>query len=350
MKTIMFLIGLVAMTAIFGFRGMAQSPAATITNGTVKATLYLPDAKAGYYRGTRFDWSGVVSSLEYAGHSYYGTWYQKTRPDVSDYVYDGDNIVTGPCTNMMGVAEEFTNANHTALGWEDAKVGGTFIKIGIGALRKPDDQPYNNYRLYDIANGGKWTVHKTASSIEFTQELSDPASGYGYIYRKMVSLTPGKAQMVLQHSLRNTGKRTITTSVYDHNFTSIDKLAPGPGLRIQFGFPAEMVATPQPELLNLLKFSGHQVTLAKTLSGQDKVAAMFTGFGHDAKDYDIRIEDNRAGAGLRATGDRPLSKVALWGIRTVISPEPFIDMTIQPGSAFTWKITYDYYTLAKDAK
>ena len=350
MKTMSLFAGCLALAATFSYNGVAQNPTAAISNGQVKATLYLPDAKTGYYRGTRFDWSGVVGSLEYAGHSYYGQWFQQMRPDVSDYVYDGANIVTGPCTNMMGVPEEFTNANHTALGWEDAKVGGTFIKIGIGALRKPDDKPYSNFRLYEIANGGKWTVHKTAHSVEFTQELTDPESGYGYVYRKLVSLTPGKPQLVLEHSLRNTGKRTITTSVYDHNFTSIDKLATGPGLVVKFGFHAEMVPTPEPKLLNLLSFSDNNVTLKKTFTGEDKAAALFTGFGPDAKDYDIRIEDHRAGAGLRATGDQPLSKVALWGIRTVISPEPFIDMTIEPGSEFTWKITYDYYTVPKDAK
>ena len=350
MKKIVIWLGCLAMAAIFSLCGAAQNPTATITNGKIKAALYLPDAKTGYYRGTRFDWSGIVSSLEFAGHNYYGTWYTKIRPDVSDYIYEGDDIITGPCTNMIGVPEEFTNANRTALGWEDAKVGGTFIKIGIGALRKPDDAPYSNYRLYEIANGGKWTVKHTANAVEFTQDLSDPGSGYGYVYRKVVSLTPGKSQMVLEHSLRNTGKRTITTSVYDHNFMSIDKQATGPGLVIKFGFNAQMVPTPEPQLLSLLKFSANQVTPAKTFTGQDKAAALFTGFGPDARDYDIRIEDHRVGAGVRATSDRAPSKVALWGIRSVISPEPFIDITVEPGSEFTWKIVYDYYTIPRDAK
>jgi hypothetical protein len=339
-----------ALAATFSIGGFAQSPTAAITNGQVKATLYLPDAKTGYYRGTRFDWSGIVSSLEYAGHSYYGPWFQQMRPEVSDYIYDGADIVTGPCTNMMGVPEEFTNNNHTTVGWEDAKVGGTFIKIGIGALRKPDDKPYSNYRLYEIANGGKWTVHKTATSVEFTQELTDPESGYGYVYRKLVSLTPGKPQLVLSHSLRNTGKRTITSSVYDHNFMSMDRQTTGPGMVIKFGFKAEMLPTAEPQLLNLLDFSGNQISLKRIFTGEDKVAAQIRGFGPDAKDYDIRFEDHRTGAAVRATADRPISKIGVWGIRSVISAEPFIDMTIEPGREFTWKITYDYYTVPRDAK
>ena len=42
----------------------AEPPAATIGNGVVRAKLYLPDVDNGYYRGTRFDWSGSGARLE----------------------------------------------------------------------------------------------------------------------------------------------------------------------------------------------------------------------------------------------------------------------------------------------
>jgi len=62
------------------------------------------------------------------------------------------------------------------------------------------------------------------------------------------------------------------------------------------------------------------------------------------------VENRKAGAGVRATCDRPLSNLNLWSIKTVLAVEPFITMSIEPGSEFTWKITYDYYTLPSDAK
>ncbi len=74
------------------------------------------------------------------------------------------------------------------------------------------------------------------------------------------------------------------------------------------------------------------------------------GFGTDVKDYDFRVENRKRGFGLRATADRPLSSAAMWGIRSVVSLEPFIEMNIAPGSEFTWKITYDYYTFPKEAR
>ena len=39
---------------------LTESPQVEITNGLIKARLYLPDANNGYYRATRFDWSGII--------------------------------------------------------------------------------------------------------------------------------------------------------------------------------------------------------------------------------------------------------------------------------------------------
>ena len=335
-----------ALAVALGFSCSAQNPSATISNGVVTAKLYLPDSKNGYYRGTRFDWSGVVNSLQYAGHNYYGEWFDRVDPKVRDFSFEGADIVTNPCNAVPGVPEEFVT-NSLPLGWDEAKVGGTFIKIGVGVLRKPDERPYSNFRLYDIVDGGKWTVHRASNSIEFKQELSDPTSGFAYVYSKRVSLTPGKPQMVLEHTLRNTGKRPIETSVYDHNFAVMDKQAPGPDLAIKLGFQVDPV---QPMDSKLVEFRGNEIAFTRAVSGQDVVMVKYRGFGTEAKDYDFRIENRKLGFGFRATADRPLAAAALWSIRSVFSLEPFINMTIEPGAQFTWKITYDYFTVPKEAR
>ena len=47
-----------AVTTISSAR-VINPPEATITNGLIEVHLYLPDTENGYYRATRFDWSGV---------------------------------------------------------------------------------------------------------------------------------------------------------------------------------------------------------------------------------------------------------------------------------------------------
>jgi hypothetical protein len=74
------------------------------------------------------------------------------------------------------------------------------------------------------------------------------------------------------------------------------------------------------------------------------------GFGPTAADYRFTIENKKTGAGMTITGDRPLSSLALWSIRSNVSLEPFIAMAIEPGQEFTWKYTYAYYLTGGNAK
>jgi hypothetical protein len=87
-----FIIGL----ALAAVAAQAAPPQAAISNSHVRAQLYLPDAQSGYYQGTRFDWSGVISSLEANGHSYFGQWFPRYDPKLHD-------AITGPVEEFTGV-------------------------------------------------------------------------------------------------------------------------------------------------------------------------------------------------------------------------------------------------------
>jgi hypothetical protein len=331
-----FFLALASM-GLLGVAAAAEPPRAEIGNGPLRAKMYLPDAKAGYYRGTRFDWSGVIYSLTFKGHEYYGPWFQRSDPKVHDFVYEGADIVAGPCSAVTGPVDEFGE-----MGFEAAKPGGTFVKIGIGALRRPDTAAYDKYRLYDIADGGKWTVERKGGSMEFRQVLNDAGSGYGYTYTKVVRLVEGKPEMALEHRLRNTGGQAIRTNVYNHNFLTIDGLAPGPDYTIEVPF---QIQSRRPPEKTLAEIRGNRIVYLKTLEGRDVVQTSLGGFGDSAKDHEIRIENRKAKAGVVMNADRPLLREALWSIRSVISMEPFIALNIEPGAEFTWTSTYRYYTL-----
>jgi hypothetical protein len=323
----------------------ADFPSAEIRNHEVRAKIYLPDAKNGFYRSTRFDWSGVIANLEYKGHNFYGPWFKKIT-DVYDFGYEGDDVISAPFTAMIGPGEEYQTEGR-ALGWDEAKPGGTFIKIGVGVLRRPDESNYDHSKAYEIVDGGKWTVKKSRDSVEFLHELNDPSSGYGYIYRKVVRLTNGKPQMVIEHALKSIGTKRIVTNMYNHNFLTLDNQPPGPDFVITVPFELKPRRAPNQALGEV---RGNQIRYVKTLEGKDRMTTSATGFSGDSKDYDIRVENRKAGVGVRATCDRPLANLNLWSIKTVLAVEPFITMSIDPGSEFTWKITYDYYTLPSDAR
>jgi len=84
-KTAWLISGLLLAAGICVSSG--SPPEAEITNDSIRVRLYLPDPETGFYRGTRFDWSGVIGSLEYAGHDYYPPWFQRSDPVVHDFIY-----------------------------------------------------------------------------------------------------------------------------------------------------------------------------------------------------------------------------------------------------------------------
>lgn len=304
----------------------ANFPEATITNGIVTAKLYLPDPVNGYYRATRFDWSGEIPDLTYKGHSYFGIW------NPAPYDPKLHDAISGP-------VEEFLTDN-AGLGYTEAKAGGTFIKIGVGVIRKPEERQFQQFKTYEIVDPGKWSVKKHADSIEFTQIVSDPASGYAYRYTKTVRLVKGKPEMVLEHRLRNTGKKLIQSDVYEHNFYMIDKQPTGPDVVVTF--PFQVHATQN--LRGLAETRGNTLVYLKELGPGETAQSNLTGFGADPKDYDISEENLKTGAGVRQTSDRPLTRINYWSIRSTACPEAYIHMSIEPGQEFTWKIAYDFYT------
>jgi hypothetical protein len=303
----------------------ADFPQAEISNGSAHAKLYLPDPEQGYYRATRFDWSGQIASLEAQGHNYFGKWFDRYDPKLHDAI--------------LGPVEEFLT-NGEGLGYKEVKAGESFVKIGVGAVRKPEERAFRQFNTYEITDPGKWTVNKFPDRVEFTQELHDTA-GYAYLYKKTVRLTNGKPQLVLEHSLKNTGSKVIETSVYEHNFYMIDDKPAGPDYIVKFPFDVRATA----DLKGMAETRGKEFTYMKELPKGPSVYTALEGFGNTPKDYDIRVENRAANAGVRQTSDRPLSKLVFWSIRSTVCPEAYIDMRIEPGKEFTWRIAYDFYTL-----
>ena len=215
-----------------GCSSLAQGnyPKASISNGQVQAVLYLPDAKNGYYRASRFDWSGVIPCLAYKGHTYFGIWFSHYDPLVAD-------AIAGP-------VEEFRSSDG-ALDYDQAKPGGLFVKLGVGVLRKNDDSPYQFMYTYPLVNGGKWTVHAGHRQVSFRQQLHSPI-GIAYDYEKTVSLDPHEPVLTLEHSLKNTGTKTIDTEVYDHDFFMLDGAPSGPGMVVRFPFAPKAEKSMEP--------------------------------------------------------------------------------------------------------
>ena len=321
MKNVLLLLG-VFFSAFSAF-SQANYPKATIKNQHLQATLYLPDAEQGYYRSTRFDWAGVIGSLTYQGHEYFGNWLEEHHP-------------TNP-ESISGPVEAFA-----PIGYEEAKPGDLFLVIGVGMLRKPDNEPYHFMTRYEIADGGTWEVQKQADQVTFVHRLSSDL-GYGYEYTKTVRLIEGQPQMMLGHSLKNTGEKPLETTVYNHNFFIIDNEPTGPSIETTFAAPVRAEGKGFGEVIVA---QGQQLLYQQALQpGENVFTPSVEGLDSDAEAYDIRIENTNSGAGVHITADQPLLKLVYWASYTTACPEPYLQVDAPPGESYTWDIDYKFYTL-----
>jgi len=288
-------------------------PEAAISNGIIHARFYLPDTAVGYYRSSRFDWSGVMPSLDYAGHSYFGQWFPKYSPTIHDAI--------------MGPVESFSPLGYGA--------GDTFTEIGVGVLVRPDTGVYSPFRYYPIKDAGLWEVKRRRRQVEFRQTLK------GYVYTKTVSLTKGKPQLVITHRLRNTGSRPIETEVFDHNFFVTDSQTVAPGIVLKF--PFALTAEQARGLGDLAVIRGDSIAILRSFGTRESVYAVLHGYGPSSADYDIRLENHITGAAVRIHADRPLSKLIYWGSVKTLCPEPYIRVNLAPGKTFDWTLYYDFY-------
>lgn len=317
-------IGFIAFLTTLCGQAIAQSnfPLADISNGLIHARLYLPDTATGYYRSTRFDWSGVMPELTYKGHTFLGQWYPDWFPKYTPTLHDA----------ILGPVESFS-----PLDYDKAGPGSDFVQIGVGLLTRPDTTRYSPFRYYHIHNPGTWKITPSKSTIEFRHTLDNH-----YIYTKTIALTKGKPELVITHELHNTSSEPITTDVFDHNFFVTDSTDLTAGFVLKFPFTLTADHTTGPA--DLAAINGDSISILRPFVQRESVYAILHGYGDSPKDYDIRLENRIKGVGIHITADRPLSKLAYWATTHTLCPEPFIHLSVAPGETVKWTLRYELYT------
>jgi len=304
----------------------ALYPTAEIANKQVRMKLYTPDAQKGYYRGTRFDWSGIVYSFEYNGHQYFGEWRPSHNPN-------GSSDITGPVNGYL----------KPGLGYETSLPGEEFIRIGVGAIEKPDETKYRTFETYKIVDNGKWSVAISNDWIEFTQELIRP-NGWGYLYKKTIILTADKPGFEILYSLKNTGTKTIETDQFNHNFFVIDNTTPGPDFNVQFRFHCTQDNNPQNLEEKNIFTEKNKVIFRKNVEKDDAWLSL-KGFSQRIKDNWFKVINTKTKAGIYVQGDTPLSKLIFWAFDKPISPETFLEINVKPGEVMSWSTKYTVFTI-----
>jgi hypothetical protein len=294
-------------------------PSLTISNEQVEMKLYLPDAEKGLYRGTRFDWSGVIGSVKYKGHEYFGYW-----KDTHDPLFHED--LTGPVEGYI----------KPGLGYEEAEAGGSFVRIGVGLIEKPDEAAYSFTNYYKLLDPGTWTLDHGVDWISFRHELNTDI-GYSYIYEKLIKLTNNG--FLIEHRLQNTGEFSIETDQFNHNFFMIDGEPSGKAFTISFPYPVSTEDDPK----GFAELKDNELRFSKDLEAGDSFFLLLQGYSQELSDHQVTVQNHKSGAGVTFSIDKPLHRMAFWACRTTLSPENFIWLEVAPGATDTWTSEYSLF-------
>ena len=113
-------------------------PMLELANDELTIGLYLPDAEKGYYRGTRFDWSGIIERVEYKGHRFYGAWRFPHDPTGHDFVSGPAEEFGIPTSRDGAVPDTLRVMPLPSCDTGDPVIGCTESLGGL-EVRRPDD-------------------------------------------------------------------------------------------------------------------------------------------------------------------------------------------------------------------
>lgn len=306
------------------FSEESSFPEAHISSSDVDLRIYIPDINHGFYRSSRFDWSGMISSASWNNHEFFTKWTHHKYPIVN---------------HAAGTTEEFDigkNAISLPPGFETCLPGNDFLKVGVGILRRADDNPYKFYVPYEVVDHGSWQIESNSSTIMFRHTIA--RAPWGYVYEKTISIKSEEPGFVIRRSLKNTGYTNIETTHYSHHFISIDNIRPGNSYRLILPFMAHVQSGDQ-------HFYGVHTNTILPLWPVDKTM----GYGIVLNDYTehnvgnwFRVLCSESNTAISFRINKPLFQFAVYTDHAVFCPEPFIRLSIRPGEVETWETEYNF--------
>lgn len=295
----------------------------TVRNPDLEMSVRPPAAVTG----TRFARAGVVDHCRGGGRSWFGAW----RP--AGFTGGAHDDVTGTAGEFgMGYA-----GTPLPPGFAECRPGDTFVKIGIGVLRRLDAAPYSFRGEYQIVAEPDWELAGGSRWLELRQELRHPHFGYRYTYR--LELPPAGLGFVTAHALTNLGCRPLHQTHYSHNFFTFDDLPAGPDWEARFAFAPRLRA----DKFQRFAVQGQCLGFSALLPADGAGFAELEGFGNAAGDNQVTLRHRAAGVGYRLVGDRPVVAFNFFATRRSLCPEPFVELRAAPGETCTWQHRYELF-------
>jgi hypothetical protein len=234
----------------------AQASFANVTlkanDGDLAVTVYLPQGmKPGeptYYQSSRFDWSSMIGHLTRTSTDWQGNKETHTLYGIRNWRVPHDPYWPESGVGLaaeFGVGDDgsfcnfFCGWNHVnevtngVLGYREAKMGESFLKIGVGELIKgscPACDSAEDYKFnspYQFARPPVWNLEDYGDGRSVSLNHEATLREHGYRLRKDITLH--NDQLLVKHTLTNIGRVPFSTAWYSHHFFTCDSHPAGSG-------------------------------------------------------------------------------------------------------------------------
>ena len=289
-----------------------------LKSNSLKVAIDLPLEN---YKGSRFDWSGKISSIRFKDLPL--TTIEDTGSKDVDFLGKG-------LYNEFGIT--------SPVGFEEAPVGGWFHKIGVGLLKKQHKE-YLFHRNHLIKPANFDITYKNQKiKIICKSEL---INGYSYILKK--EITVSENSFTINYSLHNTGEKKIITDEYVHNFMAINNALIGEDYTLKFPFQINSSLFDETvNSENKVEIGLDNVTFNKTPKKQFFFSNLTGGKELQAEWI---LTNLKANVGIKEFGSFKTDKINLWGWKHVISPELFFKISVDPKETVEWSRKFDVFKI-----
>ena len=371
----------------------------TLHSPIMSATVFMPLEAAGssssiggggntnnediYYIGSRFEHGSMIGDIVFGkDRSVYGRNLWRTPHDPS-WPESGIGLASEfGCGDNGATCAGRGDITNGVLGYESAKIGEPFLKIGVGALIKgscgPEcsndiaaattttttntnngdasyrfNSPYKFYRL------PSWKVLPSPDPNEVTFVSEEVVGEYGYRIQKTIRLDGNV--LTVRSLLTNLGTKQFTTPWYSHHFFSgdVDPIGPGYVLDLglsEYGLPKQTPAFKQPGIgswsgdmneyanVTMANDGSISMTMKKLIPDGVKLKADFL------DENTMTLTDGsftlHAPNGLTVyeripelqtqSGNPFIYAYSVYAERGALSPEPMLLLYVRPGETTFW--------------
>ena len=303
-----------------------QFPQAEISNASIRATLYLPDAQSGYYRGTRFDWSGVDRQPEVERPRVLRAVVRAPRPEDPRRHHRAGR----------GVPHRRFRAR-LRRGEAGRDVRADRRRRRPQARRSPPTGGSRPTRS-SIPASGRSTRARTGSS-------SSTSSRHGGLRLRLSQDAParqghaGPRAPAEEHRPQARSRRASTTT------TSSRWTASRPAPTSSCGFRSTPRAA-RP-LNDLAEIRGNDVAFLREFEPRGRRSSPRS--RDSARPRRTTTSGSRTARPARACASPATGRCRrcyFWSAHLTVCPEPYIDVSVEPGKESSWRITYQFYQAA----